>query len=77
MPVILGSNRAAVNFAEYVRAKGFNVRAIRPPTVPVGTARLRLSLTANLSKNILTELVAAMIQARSEDLTARTVSVSR
>jgi 8-amino-7-oxononanoate synthase len=77
VPVILGSNGAAVHFAEHVRAKGFNVRAIRPPTVPVGTARLRLSLTANLSKNILTGFVAAMIQARSEDSTARAVSVSR
>ena len=77
VPVILGSNHVAVNFAEHIRSKGFGVRAIRPPTVPVGTARLRLSLTANLSKKILTELVAAMTQARSEDSTARTVSVSR
>jgi 8-amino-7-oxononanoate synthase len=77
VPVILGSNHIAITFAEHIRSKGFGVRAIRPPTVPVGTARLRLSLTANLSKDILTELVAVMIQARGADSTARTVSVSR
>jgi 8-amino-7-oxononanoate synthase len=77
VPVILGSNHIAITFAEHIRSKGFGVRAIRPPTVPVGTARLRLSLTANLSKDILTELVGAMIQARGADSTARTVSVSR
>ncbi len=77
VPVILGSNDAAVNFAESLRTRGFGVRAIRPPTVPAGTARLRLSLTTKLSEDILTELVAAMTQARSEYSTAHTVSVSR
>ena len=77
VPVILGPNDAAVNFAEYLKTRGFGVRAIRPPTVPAGTARLRLSLTAKLSKEILTDLVAVMIQARSEYSSARTVSLSR
>jgi 8-amino-7-oxononanoate synthase len=77
VPVILGPNDAAVNFAEYLKTRGFGVRAIRPPTVPEGTARLRLSVTAKLSKDILTELVVAMIQARSEYSTARTVYVPR
>jgi 8-amino-7-oxononanoate synthase len=77
VPVILGPNNAAINFAEHLRTCGFGVRAIRPPTVPAGTARLRLSLTAKLSKDILAELVTAMIQAREKHSTARTVSVSR
>jgi 8-amino-7-oxononanoate synthase len=77
VPVILGQNDAAVHFAEYLRTRGFGVRPIRPPTVPAGTARLRLSLTAKHSKEILTNLVAAMIQARSENSSARAVSVSR
>jgi 8-amino-7-oxononanoate synthase len=77
VPVILGSNDAAVSFAECLRTMGFGIRAIRPPTVPPGTARLRLSLTAKHSKEILAELVAAMIQARGETRSARTVSVSR
>ncbi len=77
VPVILGSNDAAVNFAAYLRTRGFGIRAIRPPTVPEGTARLRLSLTAKLSKDILAELVAAIALARGEYSTARTVCVSR
>ncbi len=77
VPVILGSNDSAVNFAESLRTSGFGVRAIRPPTVPNGTARLRLSLTAKLSKDILAELVAALVQARDKYSSARAVSVSR
>jgi 8-amino-7-oxononanoate synthase len=77
VPVILGSNDAAVNFAELLRARGFGVRAIRPPTVPPGTARLRFSLTAKITKDDLSELVAAMVQARREYSAARAVSVSR
>ena len=77
VPVILGSNEAAITFAEHLRTSGFGVRAIRPPTVASGAARLRLSITSKLSEDILAELVAATIQARSEFSTARTVSVSR
>jgi 8-amino-7-oxononanoate synthase len=77
VPVILGSNDAAVNIAKCLRARGFGIRAIRPPTVPPGTARLRLSLTAKLSNDVLAELVAVMVRARGEYSPARTVSVSR
>jgi 8-amino-7-oxononanoate synthase len=77
VPVILGANDAAVNFAEHLRTRGFGVRAIRPPTVPAGSARLRLSLTAKHTECLLTGLVADMVQARSEYSIARTVSVSR
>ncbi len=77
VPVILGPNDVALHFAEFLRTRGFGLRAIRPPTVPAGSARLRLSLTATHSEEHLTELVAAMIQARSEHSTARAVSVSR
>jgi 8-amino-7-oxononanoate synthase len=77
IPVILGSNDVAVRFATFISRKGFGVRAIRPPTVPSGTARLRLSLSAKHSKEILADLVAAMVQARSEYSAARAVSVSQ
>lgn len=49
IPLVLGSNEAALRFAAALIAGGFAVRAIRPPTVPAGTSRLRLSLNANLS----------------------------
>jgi 8-amino-7-oxononanoate synthase len=77
VPVILGYNDAALHFAGYLQSRGFGVRAIRPPTVPPGSARLRLSLTANHSEEILANLVAAMVQARDEYSSARAASVSR
>lgn len=46
VPVILGANQAAVGTASALFDQGFWAPAIRPPTVPAGTARLRLSLTA-------------------------------
>jgi 8-amino-7-oxononanoate synthase len=49
VPLILGSNDTALRVAAALSAAGFAVRAIRPPTVPAGSARLRLSLTASLS----------------------------
>jgi 8-amino-7-oxononanoate synthase len=45
-PVIVGSNAAAVELAAALWERGFWVPAIRPPTVPKGTARLRVSLSA-------------------------------
>lgn len=48
IPFILGSNKKAVIFAEHLRDKGFFILPIRHPTVPKGTARIRLSLKANL-----------------------------
>jgi 8-amino-7-oxononanoate synthase len=77
VPVILGSNHAAAHFAENLRSRGFGVRAIRPPTVPPGSARLRLSVTAKHTEDDLAGLVAAMMQARNEYSTARAISASR
>lgn len=77
VPVVLGSNGDAVHFAERLRSRGFGARAIRPPTVPAGSARIRLSLTAKHSREMLAELVAAMVQARAEHSPARAFSVSQ
>lgn len=48
VPAIIGGNEDALVAAEYLQREGFAVRAIRPPTVPVGGARLRFSLTATI-----------------------------
>ena len=45
-PLVVGSNHAALALSEYLQDKGILVPAIRPPTVPVNTARLRISLSA-------------------------------
>jgi 8-amino-7-oxononanoate synthase len=49
IPVVLGDSRRAVEAAAELQALGFDVRAVRPPTVPEGTSRLRISLNANLT----------------------------
>jgi 8-amino-7-oxononanoate synthase len=49
IPLIVGSNQNALRHAGALSAAGFAIRAIRPPTVPAGSARLRFSVNANLS----------------------------
>ena len=46
VPIIIGADESAVAVAQRVQEAGFDVRAIRPPTVPEGTARLRVSINA-------------------------------
>ena len=46
VPLIVGDSTKAVQAAIFLRAAGSLVPAIRPPTVPAGSARLRVSLTA-------------------------------
>jgi len=46
LPYPIGDNDAAVSLANKLRADGFDVRAVRPPTVPPGTARLRIVVHA-------------------------------
>ena len=43
---MLGSNRRTLEWAATLRKRGFWVHPIRPPTVPQGTARLRITVTA-------------------------------
>ena len=45
LPVMLGDDRRTMRVAGALQAAGFDIRGIRPPTVPPGTARLRLSIT--------------------------------
>ncbi|MBL0532408.1 8-amino-7-oxononanoate synthase [Aeromonas dhakensis] len=45
-PLLVGESSAALQLAERLRGRGVWVSAIRPPTVPVGTARLRITLSA-------------------------------
>jgi 8-amino-7-oxononanoate synthase len=56
VPVILGENRRTLSFAKALEEKGYWVVPVRPPTVPPGQARLRLSLTALHSWDALRKL---------------------
>jgi 8-amino-7-oxononanoate synthase len=59
-PLIVGDSGAAMRVAENLRERGFWVPAIRPPTVPHGTARLRVSLSAAHSADDVAALLAAL-----------------
>lgn len=50
VPLIVGPNAETMALAAQVQARGFDVRGIRPPTVPEGTSRLRVSLTLNATR---------------------------
>ena len=56
VPLIIGENEQALHAAEHLQAQGFAVRAVRPPTVPPGSARLRFSLTCGISDDELVRL---------------------
>ena len=68
VPVILGDNEAALGAAEHLQREGFAVRGIRPPTVPNGGARLRLSVTTRIAPNELARITEALQAWRSRQL---------
>lgn len=47
IPIIIGSNEDTIRISEKLQAEGYYIPAIRPPTVPEGSSRLRISLTAD------------------------------
>lgn len=47
IPIIIGGNEETLRISEKLRSLGYYIPAIRPPTVPIGTSRLRISLTAD------------------------------
>ena len=65
-PLIIGDNFKAVALSKYLQQQGILVPAIRPPTVPINTARLRISLSAAHSKEDVRRLIAALQQAEKE-----------
>lgn len=60
IPLILGDADVTLKYAAALRAAGFMVSAIRPPTVPVGTGRIRVSLRRGLSPAVLSSFVSAL-----------------
>jgi 8-amino-7-oxononanoate synthase len=59
-PLLVGSNAEALRLADGLRARGILLPAIRPPTVPLGEARLRISLSAAHTLAEVDELSAAL-----------------
>lgn len=67
VPVLLGENERALKVAQSVERRGYDVRAIRPPSVALGTARLRISVHADHTEAEVDGLASAIIEALAGD----------
>lgn len=65
VPWVVGDARAALWWADELQSRGVTVRAVRPPSVPAGTARLRLTVTASHESADIERLVDAVLGAKS------------
>ena len=62
VPLVLGEDARTMAVAEAVQCAGFDLRGIRPPTVPIGTSRLRISLTLNATADDVERLAACLVE---------------
>lgn len=60
VPIMAGESRKAAELASKMRTAGFYLTAIRPPTVPEGTSRLRISLTSSVTQDEVSSLADCM-----------------
>ena len=65
IPILLGSNEAALHVAAELQSHGFAAKAIRPPTVPEGSSRVRISLTSAISMDEVARLADVIVAAVS------------
>lgn len=63
IPIVLKSSQKAVAVSQFLYNQGILVNAIRPPTVPINTARLRIAVTANHTQEDLETLMGALKKA--------------
>ena len=61
-PLVVGDSERAQALSVALQEKGFLIGAIRPPTVPEGTARLRITLSAAHSEEQVDQLLAALAE---------------
>jgi 8-amino-7-oxononanoate synthase len=62
-PIILGSSEKALRVSQYLQERGLVVKAIRPPTVPFASARIRISLTVQHQKHHIDYLMENLVHA--------------
>jgi 8-amino-7-oxononanoate synthase len=74
IPIVLGDNDRALLAADKLQSRGFDVRAIRPPSVAPGTARLRISVNLSLSEETIERFVSALSATLQETVACSAVS---
>jgi 8-amino-7-oxononanoate synthase len=74
IPIVLGDNDRALAAADALQARGFDVRAIRPPSVAPGTARLRISVNQSLSEETIDRFASALDAVLRETVLCSAVS---
>jgi 8-amino-7-oxononanoate synthase len=74
LPIVLGDNDLALAAAAALQREGFDVRAVRPPSVPDGTARLRISINAGLDDDAIDRFAAALARVFREIVLASACS---
>ena len=60
VPLVIGQDADALRVAKGLQDRGFDIRAVRPPTVPEGTARLRITTGAHQEEDDVEALVVAL-----------------
>ena len=66
MPIVIGADELTMTCAAKLQEQGFDVRGVRPPTVPRGTSRLRVSITGNVGDQEITALFQAIADQKLE-----------
>lgn len=66
-PIIVGADGRALTLAGRMRACGYDIRAIRPPTVPEGASRLRLSFTLHASEKQIVDMIGDLAHALRQE----------
>jgi len=66
IPAIIGDNGRTMHLAALLQEAGFDVRGIRPPTVPPGTSRLRITITNNVAEATIDALFAVLAEAMDQ-----------
>ena len=67
LPLIIGADAPTMRLAAAMQAAGFDMRGIRPPTVPPATVRLRVSLTHNVSEAEIAALAETLSELRARE----------
>ncbi len=68
IPVLIGDSQKTFNLAQALQKRGYWVTAVRPPTVPAGTARLRLSISAAMQWQELADLPGHIVDCLGENI---------